>query len=109
MSKNFEIDAIEWKPVRPDVAQGVFGKTILDEQIKVVVTRLVPGAKFVQHRDKYGHLLYFTGGEGFVRVDDKKIVARAGVVVRILPGEEHEYGNTGTDDLTLISMNLPAT
>ncbi len=108
MSKDFEIESVEWKPVRPDVAQGVFGRTILDEQIKVVVTRLEPGAKFVPHRDKYGHLLYFQSGEGYVRVGDKRIVARPGVVVRIMPGEEHEYGNTGKGDLTLISLNLPA-
>ena len=107
MANMTEIDAIPWKPVRSDVAQGVFGKTILDEQIKVVVTRLLSGAKFVPHRDQYGHLLYFTSGEGYVRVGDKQIVARPGVVVRILPGEEHEYGNTGTDELMLISLNLP--
>ncbi len=108
MSKDFEIESVEWKPVRSDVAQGVFGKTILDEQVKVVVTRLIPGAKFVPHRDKYGHLLYFQSGEGYVRVGDKQIVARPGVVVRILPGEEHEYGNTGSNELTLLSLNLPA-
>jgi quercetin dioxygenase-like cupin family protein len=108
MSNAFEIESLAWQTVRPDVAQGVFGKTILDEQIKVVLTRLAPGGKFVPHRDKYGHLLYFTSGEGYVRVGDKQIVARAGVVVRIMPGEEHEYGNTGTDDLMLVSMNIPA-
>lgn len=108
MSKDFEIESVEWKPVRLDVAQGVFGRTILDEQVKVVVTRLIPGAKFVPHHDKYGHLLYFTSGEGYVRVGDKQIVAHPGVVVRIMPGEEHEYGNTGADELTLISLNLPA-
>ena len=108
MSNMIEMDSIPWKPVRLDVAQGVFGKTVLDEQVKVVVTRLIPGAKFVPHRDKFGHLLYFQSGEGYVRVGDKQIVARPGVVVRIMPGEEHEYGNTGTDELTLISLNLPA-
>ena len=108
MANFTEIDTLQWQPVRLDVASGVFGKTILDEQVKVVVTRLAPGAKFVPHRDKYGHLLYFTSGQGYVRVGDRPIVARAGVVVRILPGEEHEYGNSGAEDLLLISMNIPA-
>lgn len=107
MNKDFEIESLEWQTVRPDVAQGVFGKTILAEPVKVVVTRLVAGAKFVAHRDKYGHLLYFTSGQGYVRVGDRQIVARAGVVVRVMPGEEHEYGNSGAEDLLLISMNIP--
>ena len=108
MSAIFDVATRDWETVRPDVAQGVFGKTLYDDKVKVVLTRLVPGAKFVPHRDKYGHLLIFQSGEGFARVGDQRVIARAGVVVQVMPGEEHEYGNTGTDDLTLISLNLPA-
>jgi len=108
MSNIFDVATLDWQTVRPDVAQGVFGKTILDEKIKVVLTRLEPGAKFVPHRDQYGHLLIFQGGEGFARVGDQRVVVHAGMVVRVMPGEEHEYGNTGTTDLMLLSLNIPA-
>ncbi len=107
MTNSFEVSSLDWQPVRPDVAQGVFGKILFDDKVKVVLTRVAPGGKFVPHRDKYGHLLFFQSGEGFLRVDDERIEARPGIVVQIAAGEEHEYGNTGTEDLVLISLNLP--
>jgi quercetin dioxygenase-like cupin family protein len=108
MSAMFDVNSLAWQAVRPDVAQGAFGKTIFDDQVKVVLTRLEPGAKFMPHRDKYGHVLYFQSGEGYVRVGEQKIVARPGIVVQVSAGEEHEYGNSGTQDLILISLNIPA-
>lgn len=107
MANSFDISALDWQSVRPDVAQGVFGKTLCDGKVKVVLTRVAPGGKFVPHRDKYGHLLFFQNGKGFVRVDGKRIDVRPGIVVQIAAGEEHEYGNTGNEDLVLISLNIP--
>jgi quercetin dioxygenase-like cupin family protein len=107
MSAFFDIASLEWQVVRPDVTQGAFGKTFLDGKVKGVLTRLEPGGKFVPHRDNYGHVFYFLSGQGFVRVGDKQISAREGVVVQVMAGEEHEYGNNGTDDLVLISLNIP--
>lgn len=107
MPKILDVHSLEWQPVRPDVAQGVWGKTLFDDKVKVVLTRLEPGARFVPHRDKYGHVLYFQSGEGYVRVGDQKTNVRPGIVVHISAGEEHEYGNSGDQDLMLISLNIP--
>ncbi len=103
----FDTAAMEWERVRPEITNGVFGKALLAEGTKVVLTRVAPGGKFRTHRDKYGHLFYFMSGEGLVIVEGKGISARAGVVVRVAPGESHSYENVAEDELVLISMNLP--
>ena len=108
MSGVFELSSLEWQPVRPEITRGVFGKTVLDGKVKVVLTRVVPGGRFEMHRDKYAHLFYFLGGEGTVWVGDKEFAARASLVVQIEAGEDNAYGNAGNEDLVLVSLNIPA-
>ncbi len=72
-----------------------------------MLTKVVPGGKFSVHRDNYHHLFYFLSGEGIVQVEDKQVVARPGLTVRVEAGEMHAYENTGTEDLVLLSLNLP--
>jgi mannose-6-phosphate isomerase-like protein (cupin superfamily) len=106
MSEVFQITALEWQPVRLDVARGVYGKTLLAEGAKLVLTRVEPRGKFSMHRDDYGHLFYFLEGEGIVCVGDKRYQAQPGLVVQVDAREEHCYENTGNQDLMLISVNL---
>ncbi len=108
MGKIFGTDSLEWQPVRPDVTREVYGKTLLEGGMKIVLTRVAPGGIFAPHRDPYGHLFYFLAGCGTVRVGDRETEAGPGLVVRVAPGELHSYENTGADDLTLISVNVPA-
>jgi quercetin dioxygenase-like cupin family protein len=103
-----DISTMEWRPVRPEVTQGVFGKTLLDEKVKAVLTRVEPGGKFRTHADKYAHLFYFLCGEGTVQVGEKSFAAKAGVSVQVAAGEQHSYENTGKADMLLVSLNLPA-
>ncbi len=108
--KTFDVATMEWERVRPQIARDVFGKTLLAEAagVKVVLTRLAPGGRFSEHADEYGHLFYFLSGEGIVHVDGAAQRASAGQVFQIAPGQVHAYENTGSEDLLLISMNLPA-
>jgi mannose-6-phosphate isomerase-like protein (cupin superfamily) len=108
MSKLFDESLLAWQPVRTDVATGVFGRTLQDGKVKVVLTRVEPGGKFRTHRDAYAHLFYFLSGIGIVEVGDQKSDARVGVVVQIEAGEAHAYENMGSEDLVLISLNIPA-
>jgi mannose-6-phosphate isomerase-like protein (cupin superfamily) len=108
MSNYFDISSLEWKSVRPEITNGVFGKAMLDGNIKAVLTRVEPGGKFKMHADKYAHLFYFLSGEGSVWVGDKRSDARTGVVVQVDAGIMHAYENTGKEDLLLVSLNLPA-
>ena len=108
MSQVFEEASLEWQPVRPDVTHGVFGRTLLAEDVKVVLTRVASGGEFKMHRDTCGHLFYFPSGDGLVRVNDQEFRAEPGVIAHVMPGEPHGYANTGSGDLTLLSLNLPA-
>ena len=107
MGEVIDLEALDWKPVRQDIAHGVYGKPILDGLIKIVHTRVEPGGGFSPHQDRYGHLLYFLSGTGIVGAGKQRFDARAGLVVNISAGEEHFYQNTGEDDLILISLNIP--
>ena len=107
MSQVVDASALEWRPARPDVAHGVYGKTLLANGTKVVLTRVEPGGGFAAHRDDYGHLFYFLGGEGVVWVGEKQFQAQAGLVVQVTAGDPHAYENTGAEDMTLISINVP--
>ena len=107
MSQVVEESSLEWQPVRPEVTHDIFGRTLLAEDVKVVLTRVAPGGEFRMHRDKYGHLFYFLSGDGVVRVNDHEFKAKPGLIVRVLPNEEHAYANTGSQDLMLVSLNLP--
>jgi quercetin dioxygenase-like cupin family protein len=107
MTEAIDLDALDWAPVRPDVAHGVYGKPLLDEGIKIVHTRVEPGGEFSPHQDRYAHLLYFLSGTGLVGAGEQRFHAKAGLVVRISAGEVHFYRNTGKEDLILISLNIP--
>ena len=107
MGEIFSVEGLDWQPVRPDMTNCVYGKTLLEDGVKVVLTRVAPGGSFAPHCDPYGHLFFFLAGEGIVRVGEKEAGARPGVVIRVAPGETHSYENTGPDDLLLVSANLP--
>ena len=106
MSRHFSVDSLEWMPVRPEITRAVFGKTLFDKTIKIVLTRVEPGGKFEAHRDDYGHLFYFLNGQGTVTIGDRRIEVLPGLVVEIARGEDHAYENTGREDLILISANI---
>ena len=108
MSQVTEVASLQWEAVRPEVTHDIFGRTLLAGDVKVVLTRVAPGGEFRMHQDKYGHLFYFLSGEGVVRMKDQEFKAKPGLIVRVLPGEAHAYANTGTEDLMLISLNLPS-
>ncbi len=59
MGEVFAAAQLEWELVRPDVAHGVYGKTLLANGIKLVLTRVAAGGKCDVHRDSYSHPFYF--------------------------------------------------
>jgi mannose-6-phosphate isomerase-like protein (cupin superfamily) len=106
MSEIVDIEQLGWEPVRPEITRDVYGKTLMDQGVKAVLTRVAPGGRFSVHRDRYGHLFYFISGEGAGRVGEKEFKVQPGLVVRVQAGEPHSYENTGTADLMLISLNI---
>ena len=108
MSSAFLLDDLDWQPVRPALTTGVFGRTLLDADTKMVLTRVEPGGEFAAHVDPYGHLFYVLEGSGLALSGGGEYRLRPGLVLQIAAGEEHCYRNTGADTLLLISVNLPA-
>lgn len=107
MSNVLDAGSLEWRPHRPDVAHGVFGKTLLTGDVKVTLVRVAPGGAFTTHHDTWGHLFLFLGGEGRAAVGERTFDVKAETVVTVPPGVTHSYENTGRSDLTLVSINLP--
>ena len=107
MAEVFNASSLDWQPVRPDIARGVYGKTLMERGFRLTLTKVASGGKFETHQDKYGHLFYFLNGQGKVWVADKQFEAAPGLVVRVNAGELHAYENTGNQDLMLISVNIP--
>ena len=107
MADILSIETLDWQLTRPDIADGVYGKKLLENSgIKMALTCVKPGGSFKSHQDSYGHLFYFLNGEGTLSVSDKQYSIMPGLVVRISAGESHAYTNTGKQDLTLISANI---
>ena len=107
MGEAFNAASLEWEPVRPDIAHGVYGKTLLADGVKIVLTRVAVSGRFDTHQDNYGHLFYFLSGNGLVWIQDKQFKTMPGLVVRVAAGEPHAYENKGNQDLVLISVNIP--
>ena len=108
MSTAVQLDNLPWQPVRPALTTGVFGRTLLDGATKMVYTRVEPGGGFAAHVDPYGHLMYVLSGSGLAVSGGSEYQLVPGSVLRIEPGEEHSYRNTGAEQLVLIALNLPA-
>jgi len=107
MADILSIETLDWQLTRPDTADGVYGKTLLESNgIKMALTCVQPGGSFKSHQDSYGHLFYFLNGEGTLSVSDKQYSIMPGLVVHISAGESHAYTNTGKQNLTLISVNI---
>ena len=106
MGQVLDTSSLPWQPVRPNLAQGVEGKTLIADGVKVVLTRVAPGGRFTHHRDDYGHLFYFLSGEGLVSLGEERVEVGPGMAVQVEARELHAYKNTGREDLVLISINL---
>ena len=107
MADFFDIASVPWRPLRPDVADGVLGTILLEQGVTVQLVRVEPGGAFSTHVDPYGHLFHFLSGEGQVTAGCRQVPIQPGLVVRVSAGESHAYRNTGASELTLLSINIP--
>jgi len=108
MSRAFQLEDLAWEPVRPALTNGIFGRTMLDAGTKMVFTRVEPGGEFAAHVDSYGHLMYVLSGSGRAISGGIEFPLAPGTVLQIDAGEKHSYQNDGSEQLVLITLNLPA-
>ena len=107
MAEFLDVDSQPWRPLRPDVAHGVLATVLLAKGVTVQLVRVEPGGAFTAHVDSYGHLFHFLGGVGTAAAGGREVRVRPGLLVRVSPGEPHAYRNTGTEEMTLLSINIP--
>jgi mannose-6-phosphate isomerase-like protein (cupin superfamily) len=108
MSTAIRLEDLPSTPVRPEIANGITGKTMLDSATKMVYTRVEPGGGFAPHVDAYDHLMYIVSGSGIAVAGGVDYQLEPGLMLEIEAGEEHCYRNTGSDVMELISLNIPA-
>ena len=99
-----------WKETRPNVTTKVYGKSLIPQEwsdVKMVVTKVEPEGEFSTHIDAYHHIFYYLEGTGKGWIDDIEYDIEPGLVVEVLAGKKHGYRNTGSQELLLITMNIP--
>ncbi|MHA2363587.1 MAG: cupin domain-containing protein [Candidatus Hodarchaeales archaeon] len=108
--KIFDLKELEWEPTRQNLTERVFGKSLIpfmQENIKIVLTKVEPGGTFSKHEDPYHHVFYFIKGQGQGWLGDKTYEIKPERVVVIPSGERHGYKNTAQDDMILLTINIP--
>lgn len=66
-----------------------------------------PGESAPAHRHAdMAEVFLVQSGEGRICVDGEPVAVRAGDCVTVLPGELHEVGNVGSDDLVVLFFGV---
>ncbi|MEA2069660.1 MAG: cupin domain-containing protein [Asgard group archaeon] len=107
----FQLDTVDWKNVRPDLATNIFGKRLFssdESDLKFTLTRVEPNGEFKSHSDTYHHVFYFIEGTGILFIADESYKIQPGLVAHIPSGVEHSYKNlSGKKELFLLTCNIP--
>jgi mannose-6-phosphate isomerase-like protein (cupin superfamily) len=75
---------------------------------QLVVMSIPPGGEVGKETHKYTEqTLFFLSGTGEGELDGKKFPIESGDVVVVVPGTEHNFLNTGTQDLKIYTVYAP--
>ncbi len=75
---------------------------------QLVVMSIPPGTEVGKETHKYTEqTLFFLSGTGEGELDGKKFSIGPGDVVVVVPGIEHNFWNTGTQDLKIYTVYAP--
>ena len=106
----YNITEKDWKETRPEHTRNVFGKSIIPKdwsEVKMVYTKVTANGEFSTHVDSYHHVFFYQQGTGIGWIDEKEYDITPGLVVEVPAGKSHGYKNTGSEDLLLITLNIP--
>ena len=100
---------VEEKEVVLDGAEGVRMRVLIGEDQgapNVVLRRfsINPGGKTPYHTHSWEHEVYVLGGRGKVRQGGKSWDITTGSTVFVIPGEEHNFENTGEELLEFLCI-----
>lgn len=75
---------------------------------QLVVMSIPPGGEVGKETHKYTEqTLFFLSGTGEAELDGKKFPIGSGDVVVVVPGTEHNFWNTGMEDLKIYTVYAP--
>ncbi len=75
---------------------------------QLVVMSIPPGGEVGSETHKYTEqTLFFLSGTGVGQLNDEKFPIGPGDVVVVVPGTQHNFINTGTDDLKIYTVYAP--
>lgn len=75
---------------------------------QLVVMSIPPGGEVGKETHKYTEqTLFFLSGKGEGEFNSESFTIVAGDVVVVVPGTEHNFRNTGTEDLKLYTVYAP--
>ncbi len=75
---------------------------------QLVVMSIPPGGEVGKETHKYTEqTLFFLSGTGEGELDGKKFSIGPGDAVVVVPGTEHNFRNTGTEDLKIYTVYAP--
>ena len=106
----FNIKDLNWEENKRQQTDGVFGRRLIPSDVtalKITETKVEPGGIFRPHIDSYHHVLYFIEGVGMGWIGEESYDIKPGVVVNIPAGEKHGYKNSGTENMILLTINIP--
>ncbi|MGC9779619.1 MAG: cupin domain-containing protein [Candidatus Heimdallarchaeota archaeon] len=108
--KVYNIEKVDWLPIRKDISSNVFGKSLLPNELTDVTisyTKVEHNGEFKKHIDSYHHVLYFIKGQGVGYLDNEEYIIEPNLVIEIPAGISHGYKNNGKEELFLITINIP--
>ncbi|HUT80301.1 MAG TPA: cupin domain-containing protein [Candidatus Bathyarchaeia archaeon] len=108
--KIYNLNNVEWNSIRPEFTIKITGKSILPKEwsdIKLTITKVEPEGEFPIHKDAYHHIFYFITGNGRLFIEQKQFDIIPNLVVEIPAGLSHGYKNTGSEEMILLTGNIP--
>ena len=81
-------------------------KVLLDSTMtksgSVKLLQLGPNEKFNSHEHVYLHMMYFTSGNGILKIDANEFEIKAGLTAIVLPNQCHAVINTGKENMEIM-------
>ncbi len=99
----------EWEKFEKNDAKSIYSRNFDWPDIayrdfdKIKEFKVKPGGVFLDHVDKYHHLIIVESGEGVFRLDEEEYQMKN--VIAVKAGEMHGYRNDSNKDLMLIVCN----
>ncbi len=92
-----------------DVAKGVAGRVLIGKadgagNFCMRMFEIAPGGHTPKHSHQWEHEMFYHAGQGEVYGNGQWNPVKAGSVVFVPGGEEHQIRNTGSTPLTLVCL-----